>query len=242
MNTACTPGRASAADASMPSIRARANGLRTKQACSMPGRMMSSTNVPWPVSSRASSTRGDPGARVAGGDSLSHGDCSNASGPLSSRSASYGVPSLGLNVVVDSAVDLGQRLAAATPAPRDDLRARSTLPSPRACGRRGRGRSGLAVDPARPRSALPRAAVPAGRRGCGGAHRADVADLGSRSATSSSGHVELGVVGEHADHGARRRRSASTDRPGSGAASRRRPRRPSGSGRGSRTPPGRRTP
>ena len=42
----------------MPLIRARANGLRTKQACSMPGRMMSSTKVPWPVSSRVSSTRG----------------------------------------------------------------------------------------------------------------------------------------------------------------------------------------
>ena len=41
----------------MPTMRARACGLRTKQACSMPGRTMSSTNVPAPVSSRASSTR-----------------------------------------------------------------------------------------------------------------------------------------------------------------------------------------
>ncbi len=30
----------------MALMRARANGLRTKQACSMPGREMSSTNVP----------------------------------------------------------------------------------------------------------------------------------------------------------------------------------------------------
>jgi hypothetical protein len=55
--TAWTPGSANAAELSMPSIRARANGLRTKQACSMPGREMSSTNVPRPVSSRVSSTR-----------------------------------------------------------------------------------------------------------------------------------------------------------------------------------------
>ena len=57
MNTACTPGSASAADVSMPRIAARANGLRTKHACSIPGSAMSSTYVPWPVSSRASSTR-----------------------------------------------------------------------------------------------------------------------------------------------------------------------------------------
>ena len=58
VNTACTPGMASAAEASIPLILAWANWLRTKQACSMPGRMMSSTKVPWPVSSRVSSTRG----------------------------------------------------------------------------------------------------------------------------------------------------------------------------------------
>ena len=57
VNTACTPGRASAAEVSMLLIRARANGLRTKQACSMPGREMSSTKLPWPVSRRPSSTR-----------------------------------------------------------------------------------------------------------------------------------------------------------------------------------------
>ena len=45
------------ADASMPRIAARAYGLRTKYACSMPGSAMSSTYVPRPVSSRASSTR-----------------------------------------------------------------------------------------------------------------------------------------------------------------------------------------
>ena len=38
-------------------MRARGCGLRTKQACSMPGRVTSSTKVPAPVSSRASSTR-----------------------------------------------------------------------------------------------------------------------------------------------------------------------------------------
>ena len=58
MNTACTPGSASAAVVSMPLIVARAKGLRTKQACSMPGRWTSSTKVPLPVSSRVSSTRG----------------------------------------------------------------------------------------------------------------------------------------------------------------------------------------
>jgi hypothetical protein len=47
-----TPGMAGAADGSIPLMRARANGLRTKQACSMPGREMSSTNVPRPVSNR----------------------------------------------------------------------------------------------------------------------------------------------------------------------------------------------
>ena len=42
---------------SMPRMRARAYGLRTKHACSIPGSAMSSTYVPRPVSSRASSTR-----------------------------------------------------------------------------------------------------------------------------------------------------------------------------------------
>jgi hypothetical protein len=45
-NTAWTPGSASAAAVSMALTRALANGLRTKQACSMPGRVTSSTNVP----------------------------------------------------------------------------------------------------------------------------------------------------------------------------------------------------
>ena len=57
MNTARTPGTASAAAVSTPRTGARAKGLRTKQACSMPGSDTSSTNVPRPVSSRASSTR-----------------------------------------------------------------------------------------------------------------------------------------------------------------------------------------
>ena len=52
-------GETSRADeVSMPTTRARAKGLRTKQACSIPGRAMSSTKVPWPVSRRSSSTRG----------------------------------------------------------------------------------------------------------------------------------------------------------------------------------------
>ena len=58
VKTARTPGSASAAAASIPLIRACANGLRTKHACSMPGRVTSSTKVPWPVSRRVSSTRG----------------------------------------------------------------------------------------------------------------------------------------------------------------------------------------
>ena len=45
----------------MPSRRARGNGLRTKHACSIPGRTTSSTKVPWPVSSRARPPRGAPG-------------------------------------------------------------------------------------------------------------------------------------------------------------------------------------
>ncbi len=57
MNTKRTPGAARAADVSIERIAARAKGLRTKQACSIPGSEMSSTKVPWPVSSRASSTR-----------------------------------------------------------------------------------------------------------------------------------------------------------------------------------------
>ncbi len=57
VKTACTPGSASAAEVSMETMRARGCGLRTKQACSMPGRVTSSTKVPAPVSSRASSTR-----------------------------------------------------------------------------------------------------------------------------------------------------------------------------------------
>ncbi len=57
VNTAWTPSSSSAADASMPTMRARAKGLRTKQACSIPGRTMSSTKVPVPVSRRSSSTR-----------------------------------------------------------------------------------------------------------------------------------------------------------------------------------------
>ena len=63
-------------------------------------------------------------------------------------------------------------------------------------------------------------------------HRADIADLGQPQRDLQQRNVELGVVGQHADDGAgvdlARRRAA---RPGSGAASRRRPRRRSGTGR-----------
>lgn len=67
MNTAYTPGIARAAVASMRVMVARANGLRTKHACSIPGRWMSSTKVPRPVSRRLSSTRATrvPEYRVA---------------------------------------------------------------------------------------------------------------------------------------------------------------------------------
>jgi len=57
VKTAWTPGRANAAEASMEPMRALGYGLRTKQACSMPGRVTSSVKVPAPVSSLASSTR-----------------------------------------------------------------------------------------------------------------------------------------------------------------------------------------
>ncbi len=57
VNTNRTPGACCASLVSMPRIAARANGLRTKNACSMPGRTTSSTYVPRPVRRRASSTR-----------------------------------------------------------------------------------------------------------------------------------------------------------------------------------------
>ena len=57
----------------MPLILARAKGLRTKQARSMPGRVTSSTNRSWPVSSRASSNPRNPTAHVSGRDRVRHG-------------------------------------------------------------------------------------------------------------------------------------------------------------------------
>ena len=63
--TASTPGSASAAVASMRRMRAWACGLRTMAACATPGISRSSTNVPRPVSSRASSRRGMRRADVA---------------------------------------------------------------------------------------------------------------------------------------------------------------------------------
>ena len=70
-------------------------------------------------------------------------------------------------------------------------------------------------------------------------HRAEVADIGGERG-DDGGHVELGVVGEDADRVAwaeRRHRPAR----GGGRASRRRPRRPSGTAPAWRTPRGRRT-
>ncbi len=58
VTTASTPGRASAAVASIRPTRAWACGLRTMAACATPGMARSSTKVPRPVSSRASSRRG----------------------------------------------------------------------------------------------------------------------------------------------------------------------------------------
>src|SRR4051812_23302916 len=55
--TAWTFGRASAAEVSMETIRAWASGLRRIAPCSVPGRRMSSTYVPWPRMKRASSLR-----------------------------------------------------------------------------------------------------------------------------------------------------------------------------------------
>ena len=57
MKTACTPSRASAADASIEVIRACASGERTNAACSMPGSAMSSTKLPRPWISGGSSLR-----------------------------------------------------------------------------------------------------------------------------------------------------------------------------------------
>src|SRR5215469_5213107 len=57
LSTAWTPGIARAADASIERIAAWACGLRTKQACSAPASLMSSTKRPRPVSSVGSSRR-----------------------------------------------------------------------------------------------------------------------------------------------------------------------------------------
>src|SRR5262249_58548061 len=57
VSTAWTPGITRAADASIERIVAWACGLRTKQACSAPASLMSSTKRPRPVSSVGSSRR-----------------------------------------------------------------------------------------------------------------------------------------------------------------------------------------
>src|SRR4029079_5418604 len=57
VRTAATPGSCRAAAVSMLLMRAWACGLRRMTACSMPGILMSSVNVPAPVNRRGSSTR-----------------------------------------------------------------------------------------------------------------------------------------------------------------------------------------
>src|SRR5262245_22268753 len=57
-NAATTPSAARAFVRSTPRMRACAYGLRTTAIQTMPGIVMSSTKLPWPVSSRASSLRG----------------------------------------------------------------------------------------------------------------------------------------------------------------------------------------
>src|SRR5215217_1750663 len=55
--TARTFGCASAADVSIDTMRACASGLRSTAPCSIPGRLTSSTYVPWPRMKRGSSLR-----------------------------------------------------------------------------------------------------------------------------------------------------------------------------------------
>ena len=130
--------------------------------------------------------------------------------------------------------------AGAAGAQRDDLGADRRPPSPPACGRRCRARSApctrassASVD-ARLAQPLDALVVGAAR-----AHRAEVADLG-RERADDRGHVELGVVGEHAHRVARPELVADL-REVAGRASRPRPRRPSGTAPRWRTPRGRRT-
>ena len=73
------------------------------------------------------------------------------------------------------------------------------------------------------------------------AHRADVGHLGHPQRDLEQRYVELRVVGQHGDHGARVDPAGLVlGGRGSGAASRRPPRRPRGTGWWSRTPAGRR--
>ena len=70
MNTACTPGSASAAVVSMPLIVARANGLRTKHACNIPGRCDVVDEGALAGQQAGVLDPRDPGACVAGGDGV----------------------------------------------------------------------------------------------------------------------------------------------------------------------------
>src|SRR5439155_23169728 len=72
VQTASTPARASAEEASSDSIRACARGLRMKAASSAPSRARSSTKQPAPVSRAKSSRRGKarPTARSLGASAI----------------------------------------------------------------------------------------------------------------------------------------------------------------------------
>ena len=72
MNTACTPGSASAADGVDAVDRALANGLRTKQACSMPGRDDVVDEGAVAGEQAGVLDARDAGARVAGRNRVSH--------------------------------------------------------------------------------------------------------------------------------------------------------------------------
>ncbi len=69
-NAAMTPGSLRAALTSTEVIRACAYGLRRKAMCSMPGSVMLSVQLVWPVISRASSLRRRPWPSSAAGASV----------------------------------------------------------------------------------------------------------------------------------------------------------------------------
>src|SRR5215210_6425721 len=60
VKTATTPGCSFASETSMLVIFAWAKGLRRNERCSIPGSLMLSVHVAWPVTSAGSSLRGTP--------------------------------------------------------------------------------------------------------------------------------------------------------------------------------------